>query len=102
MSLGSLFASYNTNSNKLALFLNEKHPYLHSLLDLDVEKTEKQWIWWLNKKGIRTTQTTTDFRNGELKNKSVVANFFRLVYENYLISQILVKNGKKIDGMLGY
>ena len=32
---------------KLTLFLNEKYPTLYSLLDLDIEKAEREWLFWL-------------------------------------------------------
>ena len=70
------------NLNKLVQFLDEKHSHLSSLLDLDVEKTEKEWIWWLNNKGVKTTQTIKNIQYGEYENKTAVANFFRYVYEN--------------------
>ncbi|MDC1541965.1 hypothetical protein N8498_04485 [Candidatus Pseudothioglobus singularis] len=81
LSLGSLFNPYSTSLNKLVLFLNEKQSRLSSLLDLDVEKAEKQWIWWLNNKGVKTTRTTKNIQYGERENKTPVATFFRSVYE---------------------
>ena len=57
LSLSSFFSAYKSNISKLFQFLDEKHSHLSSLLDLDVEKAEKQWIWWLNNKGVKTTRT---------------------------------------------
>ncbi|CAI8714473.1 MULTISPECIES: tyrosine-type recombinase/integrase [Bacillus] len=76
----SLVYGYKTSINKLVLFLNEKHSHLHSLLELDVEKTEKQWILWLNNKGVKTTQTKKSIQYGELEVKTTTANFFRSLY----------------------
>ncbi|PLT29442.1 tyrosine-type recombinase/integrase [Peribacillus deserti] len=81
LSLSSFFSSYKTCLHKLVLFLNEEHSRLSSLLDLDIEKAEKQWIWWLNNKGVKTTQTCKNIKYGEYENKRIVANFFRSVYE---------------------
>jgi integrase len=81
LSLSSLFTAYKTFINKLVLFLNEKHSHLHSLLELDVEKTEKQWIWWLNNKGVKTTTKSNDAIYGEFEHKTATANFFRSIYE---------------------
>lgn len=80
LSFSSFFNGYKTSINKLVLFLNEKHSHLHSLLDLDVEKTEKQWIWWLNNNGVKTTQTKKTIQYGEFEVKTPTANFFRSVY----------------------
>lgn len=81
LGLSSLFISYYTFINKLITFLNEKHTHLSSLLDLDVNKTEKQWIWWLNNNGVKTIRTTQNIQFGEYENKTPTANFFRSVYE---------------------
>ena len=81
LGLNSLFHPYRTSINNLFLFLNEKHPHLHSLLDLDVEKTEKQWIWWLNNKGVKTAKIIKNIQYGEYETKSVIALFFRSIYE---------------------
>lgn len=42
---------------RLAEFINEKYPNISSVIDLDVKKTNFQWIDWLNKKGIKTVRT---------------------------------------------
>ncbi len=79
--ISSAFSYYKTSLKRLVLFLNEKHSHLHSLLELDVEKTEKQWIWWLNNKGVTTTIKSKNAIYGEFENKTGVANFFRSIYE---------------------
>ncbi|WP_195694909.1 tyrosine-type recombinase/integrase [Priestia megaterium] len=80
-SLNSFFHTYKAFLNKLALFLNEKYSHLYSLLELDVDKTEKEWIWWLNNKGVKTTLTGKNMQYGEFKNKTPIATFFRSIYE---------------------
>lgn len=80
LSFYSLF-SQQKFLNKLVLFLSEKHPHLSSLLDLDVEKAEKEWIWWLNNKGFTTKKITKDLQYGEYEHKTATSNFFRFVYE---------------------
>ena len=80
-SFSSFFTTTKTNLNVLVKFLNEKHSHLYSLLDLDIEKTEKEWIWWLNNKGLKTITTTKNIIYGEYKNKTANANFFRSVHE---------------------
>ncbi|MFK4475886.1 hypothetical protein ABH947_000069 [Bacillus sp. RC206] len=81
LSLSSLFNNYKTYVKRLVVFLNEKYSHLHSLLELDIEKTEKQWIWWLNNKGVTTTAKSKNPLYGELDNKTAIANFFRSIYE---------------------
>ncbi|PEC48921.1 tyrosine-type recombinase/integrase [Bacillus sp. AFS096315] len=81
LSFNSLFQHYNTLLNKLVLFLKEKHSHLNSILDLDVEKVEKQWIWWLNSKNVKITQIQKDIKYGEYEFKTATAYFFRSVYE---------------------
>lgn len=81
-SLSSLMGSQQTHLRKLFIFLNEKYPLLNTLLDLDIEKVEKEWMFYLNDKGIKTTQTQQTVR-GEYTNKSPVANILRNMYDNY-------------------
>lgn len=40
----------------LAKFINEKHPNINSIIDLDIEKSNFQWIDWLSNNGIKTIQ----------------------------------------------
>ncbi|WP_404900617.1 tyrosine-type recombinase/integrase [Priestia filamentosa] len=81
LSISSLFTSYPINLNRLVEFLSAKHSRLSSLLDLDVDKEEKEWIWWLNNKGIKTIITLKNIKYGEYQNKTLAANFFRSMYE---------------------
>lgn len=67
---------------KLVVFLDEKYPTLNSLLDLDVEKAEKEWLFWLNSKGVKTMSTQKTI-HGEYTNKTSVGNFLRRIYETY-------------------
>ncbi|MFE4038759.1 tyrosine-type recombinase/integrase [Priestia sp. YIM B13489] len=83
-SFSSLLIGTKTNLNRLFEFLNEKHSCLQSLLDLDVEKAEKEWIWWLNSKGVKTVKIYKNIKYGEFKGKTEAANFFRSIYEKLL------------------
>lgn len=38
-------------------FLNEKYPKLSSLLELDIEKAEREYLFWLNEQGVKTHRT---------------------------------------------
>ncbi|UPW84008.1 tyrosine-type recombinase/integrase [Lysinibacillus sp. Ag94] len=84
--LSSAFNSNRTELKRLNEYLNERHPRLPSLLALDIDKEEKQWIWWLTNKGIATTQITKDALYGNSENKSASARFLRSIY-NYLSEQ---------------
>ncbi|RPK15124.1 tyrosine-type recombinase/integrase [Priestia endophytica] len=81
LSLASLIVAYAPHINKLVSFLNEKYPYLHSLLELDIESAEKQWAWWLNNKGVKTLITKKHVQYGEYETKTPIANFLRNTYE---------------------
>ncbi len=84
LSLSTIFVAYNTNLKNLIRFLNEKQAQLHSLLDLNIEKAEKEWIWWLDNKGLKITTSNKNLKYGEYKNKTQQANFLRNMYEKLL------------------
>ncbi|MFJ8088980.1 tyrosine-type recombinase/integrase [Lysinibacillus sp. NPDC095746] len=85
-SLSSAFNSSKTNLNRLNEYLNERHTRLPSLLELDIDKEEKQWIWWLTNKGVATTRILKNSVYGDFENKSALASFLRSIY-NYLSEQ---------------
>ncbi|MDD1505402.1 tyrosine-type recombinase/integrase [Lysinibacillus sp. CNPSo 3705] len=61
-------------------FINEKYPKLSSVLDLDIEKAEREYIFWLNKKGIQTQQIRRRKLQKDDIGKSPVARFLRTIY----------------------
>lgn len=69
---------------KIAVFFNEKYPYLSSLLDIDVEKTEREWLFWLQEHGFSTQRRNQHVVYGEYKYKSEIANFFRTLHSTFL------------------
>ncbi|PEJ56785.1 transposase [Bacillus sp. AFS002410] len=71
--------NYTSFINKLLIFLSEEHTSLSSLLDLDIDKAEKEWIWWLNNKGVKTTQTVIKL-NVEYEAKTAIVGFFSSVF----------------------
>ena len=77
------FNAYQVKLKKLATFLDEKYPNLNSLLDLEIEKAEKERLFWLNSKGVKTMSTQNTIY-GEYTNKTVIANVLRNIYETYL------------------
>jgi integrase len=80
--LNSIFGVYSTHLRKLTAFLNEKYPALPSLLDLDIEKTEREWWFWLEQQGISTQQTIQHVMYVELYHKTAIANFLGNIYSN--------------------
>ncbi|PFL59141.1 transposase [Bacillus cereus] len=84
LSFSTVFVSYNMHLKNLIQFLNEKHAQLHSLLDLNIGKAEKEWIWWLDNNGFKTTSSNRDLMYGEYKVKTPQANFLRNTYEKLL------------------
>ncbi|MFJ8099975.1 tyrosine-type recombinase/integrase [Lysinibacillus sp. NPDC096212] len=67
---------------RITEFLNEKYPKLSSLLDLDIDKAEREYLFWLNEKGM-PTQATVKVKNKEYLNKSGLANFLRKIYKTF-------------------
>ncbi|HHT7191116.1 TPA: tyrosine-type recombinase/integrase [Bacillus cereus] len=84
LSLNSVFMSYNSYLKKMIQFLNEKHPQLHSLLDLNIGKAEKEWIWWLDNNNFKTTSSTKNLMYGEYKVKTALASFLQSMYKKLL------------------
>lgn len=78
LSLNTIFCVYNGHLKNLIQFLSEKHDQLHSLLDLNIDKAEKEWILWLDNKGLKTTSSK---KNHDYKTKTQQATFLRRVYE---------------------
>lgn len=76
------FNGQQVNLKKLITFLDEKYPMLNSLLDLNVERAEKEWLFWLNNKGIKTMSTQKTIY-GEYTNQTSVGNLLRNIYETY-------------------
>lgn len=55
--LTTVFGGQNRTLNRISEFLNSKYPNLDSLLNLDYEKLEREWLFWLSEKGIKTKRT---------------------------------------------
>lgn len=81
--LTSCFNGQQSRIKKLVAFLDEKYPTLNSLLDLEIEKAEKGWLFWLNAKGVSTVSTKVHFTYGEYTNKTAIANTLRNIYDVY-------------------
>ncbi|MGG3652607.1 tyrosine-type recombinase/integrase [Bacillus pseudomycoides] len=84
----ALSSSFNQKAallNKLSIFLNEKYPHLPSLFDLDMEKAEREWLFWLEQHGIPTTKTSKTTMFDGYTHKSPAATYFRIIHSNFLV-----------------
>lgn len=50
--ISSIFGAHPTPLKKITEFLNIKYPKLSSLLDLDIDKVEREYLFWLNEKEL--------------------------------------------------
>ncbi len=82
-SLGTVFNGQSKCLSKLTLFMNQKYPTLHSLLDLDIEKADREWMFWLKAQGIKTQRTSKHMTCGKYKHKTPVVNFLRLLHSSF-------------------
>ncbi|MEE6142447.1 tyrosine-type recombinase/integrase [Bacillus cereus] len=80
--LNTVFNGLATHLRKLTTFLNEKYSTLHSLLDLDIEKTEREWWFWLQQQGFQIQKTMQHKIYGEYTSKTPLANFLRSIYSS--------------------
>lgn len=74
----------NQQINKLTEFINEKYPNINSFKELDLEKSNLQWIDWLDKKCIRTIEKHN--YNSKIKGKEC---FAKTHYANFLQNVII-------------
>ncbi|KWU59026.1 transposase [Bacillus mycoides] len=84
----ALSSSFDGNAallNKLSLFLNTKYPHLFSLFDLDMDKAEREWWFWLKQQGIPITKTSKTTVFDGYTHKSPAATYFRIIYSNFLV-----------------
>ncbi|RFB46154.1 tyrosine-type recombinase/integrase [Bacillus sp. dmp10] len=65
-------------------FLNEKYPKLSSLLELDIEKAEREYIFWLNEQGVKTYRTQKYIIRKSQTFKNNVAIYLRTIYTSFL------------------
>lgn len=83
--LNTIFNTQASYLRRLEMFLNEKYPTLHSLLDLNIEKTEREWWFWLQEQGIKIQQISRSSRGNEYINKSGIATFLRKIYSYFFV-----------------
>lgn len=65
---------------RMTEFINQKYPALSSLLDLNIDKVEREYIFWLNEQGINTHVIKKRILRKDSILKSKTASFLRTVY----------------------
>ena len=80
-SLSTIYGVGAYKLSKLTAFINEKYGAVQSLLDLDIEKAEREWILWLSKSDLKTKKRDSSFY-GEYIVQTPIARFLRLIYAN--------------------
>lgn len=78
--LYNVFSNQNSMFKRLSEFINRKYPNLNSILDLDIDKANLEWVDWLNNKGIQTSRIRDE--------KSIGKEYTYKTSLAYLISQI--------------
>ncbi|MDQ0116742.1 uncharacterized protein involved in tolerance to divalent cations [Paenibacillus harenae] len=68
----------------LTKFLNEKHPTLFSLLDLDIDKAEREWLLWLREQNFKTHEIQKHAFHAEVTRKTHLAGYLRLFLSKLL------------------
>ena len=80
-SLRPLYCTYAKHFKEYAQFINENYPHINSLLELDLETVNDQWLNWLQEHSIPTEQRHTNYANGKPKmQQSQIAGFFKCAY----------------------
>ncbi|MED1287687.1 tyrosine-type recombinase/integrase [Bacillus mycoides] len=82
-SLYSIYSGLDSFLKQLTRFINEKYPRIFSFLDLNLEKTNREWIFWLENEGKQTVrQTLNKSRNKEYNHRTPLANYLKLIYNS--------------------
>lgn len=80
--LQSALMSQMQSIRRLSEFINEKHPNINSFKELDLEKTNIQWVDWLNSNNIKTIKKHTywsKLSGDEYFGKTTIAYFLEMV-----------------------
>jgi len=75
--MNTFFIGQANNLQRVNKFLNEKYPGLSSFLELDIDKANRQWLFWLEEQGTATNYV--DKRTGR-SIKSPLGTFFINLY----------------------
>lgn len=69
---------------RMTEFLNQKYPTLLSLLELKIDKVEREYLLWLNEMGINTQVINKRILYKDITIKSKIASFLRIVFTTLL------------------
>ena len=67
-------------------FINEKYPNTNSMLELNFDKANIQWIDWLNNNGIKILEknnTNSKLYNKDCMKNTAIANFFKYMVNSF-------------------
>ncbi len=86
-------------------FLNEKYPTLFSLLDLGIDKVEREWLFWLHEQKYKTQEIQKHAFRAEVTRKTHLAGYLRLFLSKFVqltdtreeFSFLCVFNGTKLE-----
>lgn len=84
----NLFTTFNNKSHLFkyfALFFNQKYPNLNSILDLNLDKANLQWIDWINNIGLNTKVKTYEYSKivgKDIYIKNSLSNFISFLYDS--------------------
>lgn len=81
-SVSGTFNKQNCLKN-VTKFINEKYPNLSSLLELDIDKAESEFRFWLNKNGYRTEKVVKRQYTKEYTTKSTVLALLKTIYSAF-------------------
>lgn len=80
ISLNTILERDNAPLKRISEFINKKYPTLHSLLDLNIDKVEREWLFWLEEQGIPTVYTRRRVGRKEYTEKSRIAYLLRFIH----------------------
>jgi integrase len=84
-SFASAFTLQNNMLNRLSDFINDNYPSINSILDLNTDKANFEWIDWLENQGVKTNRNTVAKCNDVMySNKTPIANFLNMIYQELL------------------
>lgn len=81
-SLDVTFVNQNNLFKRLSEFINQKYPNITSILDLNIDKANIEWIDWLeNKKNKITRNFNSRSNDKQYTKKTPIANILKHIYQ---------------------
>src|SRR4051794_32969358 len=71
----TFFRAHNSNLRKITSFINQKYTTLTSLLELEIDKAEREYVFWLIENGIQTEKFMKRITHKSYTTKSSTAAF---------------------------